>query len=151
MPNWVRNKLTVLGWARSEIRDRMAGDDSPFDLERIVPRPEGLGDDWYDWVNEHWGTKCIRGEGDDWDNMEWERGLCSDTMHFFSAWSPPSPVVRRLSELYPDATFAIEYVEPMGHFAGYATYKAGRDLDSCCVEIDDSCCDEIVEVRPIRA
>ena len=58
----------------------------------------GKNDDrWYSWCNEKWGTKwdaChVQITRDDEDYLE----ICFDT-----AWSPPTPVVEKIRELYED-------------------------------------------------
>lgn len=48
---------------------------------------------WYDWCCENWGTKW---------NAYSDHTIDDDTIIFETAWSPPIPVLTKLSETYPD-------------------------------------------------
>jgi hypothetical protein len=68
-----------------------------FDFERIVP----VGDvpDWYEQRLNKWGTK--------WTGYDLVIG--ESAIDFFTAWSPPVPVIRKLAELHRDLVFRLEY------------------------------------------
>lgn len=84
---------------------------------------------WHEWSVENWGTK--------WDAYSYaprarEPGRAS--LRFQTAWEVPRPCLRRLSEMYPSLTFAIESIddggpEYVGAFAnGVETFeKADKD------------------------
>lgn len=79
--------------------------------------------DWYDWCCDNWGTK-------------WNACECSildevgDTVsyEFQTAWSDPEPVIKKLSELFPDVTVSIAsaYEDPEPWRWYQKTYKAGN-------------------------
>jgi hypothetical protein len=89
-----------------------------FDFERIVP----IGDvpDWYEQRLNKWGTK--------WAGYDLVIG--ESAIDFFTAWSPPVPVIRKLAELHRDLVFRLEYYEPGNAFRGKVTakWKAGGVL-----------------------
>ena len=67
-----------------------------FDFERIVP----VGDvpDWYEQRLNKWETK--------WTGYDLVIG--ESAIDFFTAWSPPVPVIRKLTELHRDLVFRLE-------------------------------------------
>ena len=68
---------------------------------------------WYDWANQHWGTKWNVNE------PELEDDGYELTYHFDTAWSPPVPIYEALAEKYPDAHISWFYDEPGMEFSGY--------------------------------
>jgi hypothetical protein len=82
-----------------------------FDFERIVP----IGDvpDWHEQRLEKWGAK--------WTGYDLSIG--EDSIDFFTAWTPPIPIIRKLAELHPELIFRLEYYEVGMAFRGIATAK----------------------------
>jgi hypothetical protein len=82
-----------------------------FDFEKIVP----VGDvpDWHDQRLEKWGTKWV-GYG-----LE----ITDASIAFYTAWTPPIPVLVKLAELHKDLVFTLEYAEPGMAFRGVAIAK----------------------------
>jgi len=81
---------------------------------------------WYDWAIMNWGSK-------------W--GICNPTLverprslvyRFESAWSPVIPLVLKMSEMYPQLTFRLQYYEMGAGFQGDFVCKAGK------IEKDDT-------------
>lgn len=60
---------------------------------------------WYDWCNNHWGTKWNSSEG----NIREKESIA-----FTTAWNSPYGVLSRLSEKYPDETFYLYSAEEGG-------------------------------------
>jgi hypothetical protein len=78
-------------------------------------------DNWYDWACKNWGTK-------------WGAYDCSwnkQTLSFYTAWSPPMPVIEALSKMFPKATFVLQYADEGCGFCGTATFKDGKCDDNC--------------------
>ena len=102
MPNWATTWVTFLGEeARlKELKDK----NEDFDLNKIVPEPEGLGeDDWYDWRIENWGTKWnVEKEDNRWEGM---------TVRITTPWNPPYQALKKLSEQYPDIRMDVRWLE----------------------------------------
>ena len=95
MPNWVRNRMFVHGKA-SQVKEclrEISDNEEHISLNRIVPKPKDIGEDWYDWCVTNWGTKWEITE-----SFEDEEGwICFDT-----AWSTPATAILSLSEKWPD-------------------------------------------------
>lgn len=128
MPNWCMNRLTV-------------SHDDPAMMERFVkaynegklcneflPMPEDIGDLWYDWRVDNWGTKWDVG-ADVGTEKEERYGLKATvvdneaSVSFDSAWAPPVPVYDELVEL--GYRVSASYFEPGMCFCGI--YNDGHD------------------------
>jgi len=96
-----------------------------FDFERIVP----IGDvpDFYEQRLEKWGTK--------WGGYYLDIG--ESNLVFYTAWSPPIPIIKKLAELHKDMVFRLEYFETGIAFRGITTaqWKDGEVL------LEDTCWD----------
>lgn len=76
---------------------------------------------WYDWCNEHWGTK--------WSSYE-NHQIDKDTIAFMTAWSAPEPVIAQLAKMYPEAEIEHWWAdEDIGNNDGYAKYNGGRAVE----------------------
>jgi len=99
-----------------------------IDFEKINPMPEG--EDWYSWRSsaDNWNTKW---------NAYGYKSLPpyqpgSGEIQFFTAWSRPKPVIRQLSEMFPDAHFFHQWAdEDIGQNVGEALYENGFCLEMC--------------------
>lgn len=80
-----------------------------FDFELIVP----IGDteDWYKQRIENWGTKCVG----------YDLNISSNSIEFYTAWSPPVPIIQKLAELHKDMVFRLEYYESGMAYRGVST------------------------------
>ena len=80
--------------------------------------------DWYEWCNKNWGTK--------WDVMADGVGFDEEGVflvaYFESAWAPPVPGIRAISELFPDVQFDLRYEEPGCDFEGQFVALNGKVL-----------------------
>jgi len=133
MPNWVRNKLFIHG-PTDRVKQctlDIASDNEHISFEKIFPRPKDIGDGWYDWSLENWGTKWDVSE-----TFEDENGyICFDT-----AWSTPVELFNFLSERYTDLTFEISYAdEDLGNNCGIYTIQNGMELDFVSYGIEEAC------------
>ena len=80
--------------------------------------------DWYNWCCAHWGTK--------WNSYRHEKGEPNQII-FQTAWSTPMPVIKKLSELYPDTTIETYYAdEDIGNNCGKYTYRPGKLIEDWC-------------------
>ena len=79
---------------------------------------------WYDWSNDHWGTKWnAYGQPDG--------GFENDdtAFEFETAWSHPFGLIEQLSKRNPAVTFAVEFAdEDIGSNCGSYTIKNGELL-----------------------
>lgn len=133
MPNHVRNELVFTCDNKeriSELMNTIKGENTAIDFEKIIPMPSNIyrgnlswedeqrlgGMDWYHWSIANWGTK--------WNAYETYSG--NDMISFSTAWSAPFPVIRVLSEMFPDVTITHYYAdEDIGYNCGKFEYKSG--------------------------
>ena len=94
--------------------------------------------DWYDWCIENWGTK--------WNAYDIE--ACEDNQFkFCTAWSAPHPILRKLSELYPEIAITHQWAdEDYGFNLGHREYLNGemtyeRELDEGTMYAKRYACD----------
>lgn len=102
MPNWCDNSLELHHDDKSKIDALEAelqkwNDNSFKDGARLFnalrPQPEDIGDNWYNWNIENWGSKW------DADIIDWDRSGDNEIhIYFNSAWSPPIALYHYLDE-----------------------------------------------------
>jgi hypothetical protein len=113
MPNHCCNTLVMANDPLPLIIEKYIGKDENghdfFDFERIVP----VGDipDWHEQRLEKWGTKWVG----------YDLSIGESAVSFFTAWTPPVPVIAKLAELHPDLIFRLEYYETGMAFRGIVT------------------------------
>ena len=126
MPNHCCNYLVMSKTTLPVIIEKYINKDDRgndfFDFERIVPI--GNVSDWYDQRLEKWGTKWVG----------YDLCISESGIDFFTAWSPPVPIIGKLAELHKDMEFRLEYYETGMAFRGgvNAKWQDGEVL------IDDS-------------
>ncbi len=139
MPNYVTNIILI--HAPEERRNgilRAIQNDAiglgSIDFNKVIPMPQNLNNesdrslsdgvpDWYSWSNENWGTK--------WNALVPEAPVDKSAIHFLSAWSPPVPVLQKLSEQYPDVRWEHRWAdEDLGYNVGEAVYCGGKQVRS---------------------
>lgn len=74
--------------------------------------------DWYNWSVNAWGTK--------WNAYD-IKVVSDNVIEFDTAWSTPVNVFTKLSELYPEVEFSVEYAdEDLGNNVGIYVLKNGE-------------------------
>ncbi len=73
---------------------------------------------WYEWNCKNWGTK--------WNSID--AYMNGDSICFYTAWSPCSPVIKALSEMFPDVRIEYYYDEAGMCFCGREVYYGGSIL-----------------------
>ena len=142
MANNVTNIIRFKGDAsqieamRTAIQDDEYGVTS-IDFDKIIPMPEGLWmgginpdtraiygkNNWLDWSIANWGTKwnAYHFACDDYE---------SDKITFYTANTAPHPILKRISEMYPNITMHHQWADDnVGYNCGERTYKGGQMLD----------------------
>ena len=130
MPNHITTSLTITGCeervahALNFIKPTNPShpEESVIDFEKVVKppnTPEYHKTGWYDWNTEHWGTK--------WNAYNQEQ-RDDNTIAFDTAWNFAEPVIRRLSELYPDLDFGASYIDELWNFAGRSSFSEGKRI-----------------------
>ena len=129
MPNHCCNTLvmstsTLPLVIKNYIRKNKQGE-KIIDFERI--EPIGNVPDWYEQRLTKWGTKWVG----------YDVNVGESTIDFYTAWSPPIPIIKKLAGLHKDFVFHLEYYETGMAFRGSATakWKNGEVL------LEDNCWD----------
>jgi len=123
MPNHCNNQLTLasgedlLSVLNQYLIYKGEGE-YDFDFDKIVPEPKTDGEEWYDWRVQNWGTK--------WTGYDGRFNDDQTAFSFCTAWSPPLPIIKKLTEI-TGQTFVLGYIEEGMFFCG--KYTAGRDFD----------------------
>jgi hypothetical protein len=153
------------------ICEALKSENSSFDFSKIVPYPERyaeldrIADAWrgsdgkdrynskdvgkaptdgfnqggYQWRLDNWGTKWYVDAGD----ISISRPYPDQVIFCFdTAWSPPEPIVSKLSEMFPTAEFVLRYSEPGMAVKGMVSFKAGEAFEEEIDEEDDFFIDE---------
>lgn len=104
-----------------ELENTKAPVDDPDSEENKALRAKYGFDNWYDWRWENWGTK--------WDACDVEDESESDdelAIKFDTAWSFPTPVVVKLSQMFPTLTFTYDAEEESGMYDFTVEFKNGK-------------------------
>lgn len=156
MPNHCSNNLYLeSGKKISHIIKKYLDDETTTELDfnKIIPMPKELRvtsspatkdenlkaiykenmekfghETWYSWCVENWGTKWSG-----YDLMLIEDSCAS----FNTAWAPPIPVIRRLSQLTGE-TFVLDYVETGMDFIGRFVCGPDGEADEYYDHIDEA-------------
>jgi hypothetical protein len=86
-----------------------------FDFEHIKPIGDATDLEWE--RQERWGTK--------WNGYGLSIG--DSILEFYTAWTPPIPIIAKLAELHRDFVFRLEYFEVGLAFRGIATARWNGD------------------------
>lgn len=117
-PNYVRNILNIDGDIKA-VKDFVGSNYSDFDFNKIVPESENCTE-WYGQRVENWGTK--------WNAVDAE--FIDDGFIFDTTWAAPLPVIKKISELFPNFKFNLTWSdEDAGQNCGQITYKNGVESD----------------------
>jgi len=129
MPNWCDCTLTITGPNRQSVLDKIKGDKPYiedgveytvyFDVEKVVPRPKDLGDNWKEWSYENWGCKWVS------DMQRHESLTDADVILFYTPWNPPLFAIQRLSLMFPENSFLLEDTEDSLP-AGTTLFRKGK-------------------------
>ena len=81
----------------------------------------GCGD-WYGWCNRNWGTK--------WNAYDVHFDQESQSIHFLTAWDTPTPVIDKLSQMFPEVEVDLQWAdEDIGHNVGHVVLLAGEPIN----------------------
>ena len=80
---------------------------------------------WYEWSITNWGTK--------WNAYGYQEGTdysACDELTFQTAWSAPLPILRKLTEMFPEIVFKHRWAdEDIGMNCGERCYLGGEIID----------------------
>jgi len=104
VPNWCLNKLTVEHTDPAMVDRFVQSYNKGTVCNEFIPKPQDIGDGWYEWCLNNWGTKWDIGADIGTDHEE-RYGLKATVVgnqancSFDSAWSPPIHLYEKLNEL----------------------------------------------------
>lgn len=103
--------------------DAIAKDIAKLETQRDVT--DGFNSGGYDWCVRSWGTKWGI-----YNASIKKRTKRSVKFLFESAWSPPTPVIEKMGELFPHLSFTVRYYECGGAFKGVIKVKNGKTVEN---------------------
>jgi hypothetical protein len=134
MPNYCSNKLTITGPNRQTVLTKLKGDKPYvegseehivyFEVNNILPRPDGLGERWADWGYEKWCCRNVYQDGQNYKALE-----DADVICFISPWDPPALAIAALAAMFPENTFLLES-GGVDVPKGTTLYKGGKQIMS---------------------
>ena len=79
---------------------------------------------WYDWCNQHWGTKW-----GDYDAFNFEEDDFEFAYGYHTAWGPfGETFMAHISSMHPKLYFTFAYLEPGTDFMGVETWNDGMQV-----------------------
>lgn len=129
MPNWCLNKLTVSHDDKTAMDRFVAAYNKGKVCNEFIPMSDDIGDGWYDWCINNWGTKWDVGKEEYEDAIVMKKvSMESGTFYEVSlspntAWSPPVDFYNHLMDL--GYNVHASYFEPGMCFCGI--YHNGHD------------------------
>lgn len=124
MPNWCLNKLTVSHTDKAAMDRFVESYNKGTVCNEFLPMPSDIGDEWYNWCVNNWGTKWDIGADVGTEREEFH-GLKATVVgneascSFDSAWAPPIGLYEKLDEL--GYKVHASYFEPGMCFCGIWT------------------------------
>ncbi len=115
MPNWCLNNLTIEHSDPSMVDRFESAYNAGKTCGEFIPVPEDIGDGWWDFCVNNWGTKWDIGGGDS-HGLKATRVGNQVSCTFDSAWAPPVGLYEKLVEL--GYNLRATYWEPGMAFCG---------------------------------
>lgn len=101
---------------------------------------------WYDWNCQNWGTK--------WNAYSHDTGNDNEFI-FDTAWSHPEPIIRKLSEMFPEYLFEVLFADEDWHGGNCGHYEIENgeivefeiedEVRFSCVEVNGQDYDEYLK------
>lgn len=82
---------------------------------------DGFNSGGYEWCIQNWGTKWGI-----YDCQLMEESNSHLMYSFYSAWSPPLPVIQKMSEMFPELLFSLKYYECGAAYQGTFEVEEGE-------------------------
>jgi hypothetical protein len=112
MPNWVDNRLEIIGDIEhvQEVVEAIKGEPyedgklSRIDFNKIIEMPKELSSNggWCDWCCENWGTNRNAA-------FSYSEGDPENVIHYRTAWVPALPVIVKLSSSFTNVSLNFSY------------------------------------------
>jgi hypothetical protein len=127
MPNWCLNNLTVEHSDPSMAARFEAAYNRGETCNEFIPIPEDIGDGWWDFCVNNWGTKWDIGAHPEQYGLKATRVGNQISCSFDSAWAPPLGLYEKLVEL--GYNVKATYWEPGMAFCGIWDNGADNYID----------------------
>ena len=128
MPTWCDCDLNLKSDTPQDIkhfvefsRDMMQ--DKILDAEVFLPIPSVVTSDPKEWMISNWGTRS---------NLDrvvelfaYKDGVDKHQYSFRTIGTPPKPVIRAMSEMFPRIVFILEFYEKVEGFRGMSKFQGG--------------------------
>jgi hypothetical protein len=130
MPNWVDNKLEIIGDTEhvQEVVEAIKGEPdengkpSKIDFDKILKMPEELSNnEGYHWCCENWGTNKYYNSDDEDDPK--------NEIHFRTAWVPALPIMMKLSSSFERVSLRLSYWDVPRGREGMFLIKNGQVVE----------------------
>ena len=132
MADLIRNVIEMKNIAHMDLFRISEFNMPEFDFDKIIKEPEysRIEQTPLDWKFHNWGCN---------NNAYCTDIESHDRISFYSPWSPPILVFRKLCEMFPDADISCRYAsEEIGTVAGYVEQTGGEvteyRYDDCSME-----------------
>ena len=142
MPNWCNNELTIEGTADNVAKAkalivREENNELNVDFNIAVPMPESVstavGQEWYIWSLNNWGTK--------WNVPDGDTRNFDGVLYFSTAWSQPRAwfvnLVDKLKQEGIEVDILLKYAEGGCMFGGEYTNDDDGDIIETEYDIDE--------------
>ena len=94
-------------------------------LQGYDTHKDGYNQGGYEWCRDNWGTKWNFSEVSG-PVLEVRPRVCKLYYSFETAWSPPTPLIRKMGEIFPDLSFKLVYWEGGAGYQGVFCMRNGR-------------------------
>lgn len=128
MPTWCDCDLTLNSDTPQDIKrfveyNRKRTPDIILDAESFIPAPSDSEIDSKDWMVSKWGARS---------NLDkvvevnpYREGITKHQYSFRTIGTPPKPVIRMMSEMFPSILFILEFYEKIEAFRGMSKFQDG--------------------------
>ena len=143
MPNHCFNNISITGPSSEleKIWEGLSKYNGEYSILRsYAPMPKELENttDWYEWAMDNWGSKWGDYDVDiNFDETEISGLYCS-------AWGPCNEGILKVSALFPDLTFDVDYREDGMEFIGKQVCQNGEEIEAWSRQLDEDEMNEFV-------
>lgn len=126
MPVWCDCDLTLKSDESEDIRhfieyNRRKNPEKLLDAESFIPSDPDI--DPKEWLPSKWGARSNVDEVK--ETYPYNEGNNTHQYSFRTIGSPPKPVIRAMSSMFPNIIFILEYYEKVEGYRGMAKFQNG--------------------------
>ncbi len=128
MPTWCDSDLTLVSEESGDIKqfveyNRSKTPDKVLDAESFVPIPSDPNIDLKVWDVANWGARSNLDEVK--ETYPFGEKNKRHQYSFRTIGTPPKPVIKAMSEMFPSIIFILEYYEKVAGFRGMVKFREG--------------------------